>query len=451
MKMKCLAVALTMSFGLSVIPAQATDLTDIYRLALENDPRLLRAAADRDSAKAGVDVSRADWWPQINLGMTLSDGKSDSVNNTEDGFEIRTTNTTSFSQEISLSQTVFNLGTWRATGITEKQAYQAEVNYLLARQQLMLRVTNAYFTVLQAQDSLEFVQAEKRAIERQLEQTKHRFSVGLTAITDVHEAQAQFDNAVAQEIQAQNRVEIALEGLREITGRQHADIFRLNTERFDPIRPDPQGVERWIQLAHERNLQLLISRSGLEIAEQRIELARAGHYPRVSLNASYSNRDQDTSSAAGSRSVSGLNTRNVGLQLTLPLYSGGRTIASTEQARADYVSVSQTLEENRRLVEREVRSAYFDVVASISSIRAFEQAVISAESALNATQVGLEVGTRTIVDVLQSTRNLFNARRNLSEARYTYVNRILALYQAAGIISESDLLTINDGLVAPQS
>lgn len=138
------------------------------------------------------------------------------------------------------------------------------------------------------------------------------------------------------------------------------------------------------------------------------------------------------------------------MQLTLPLYSGGRTVASTEQARADYVSVSQTLEENRRAVEREVRSVYFDVVASISSIRAFEQAVISAESALNATQVGLEVGTRTIVDVLQSTRNLFNARRNLSEARYTYVNRILALYQAAGIISEGDLLTINDGLTAPQ-
>ncbi|RUO18397.1 outer membrane channel protein TolC [Aliidiomarina haloalkalitolerans] len=451
MKMKCLAVALTMSLGLSVIPAQATDLTDIYRLALENDPRLLRAAADRDSAKAGVDVSRADWWPQINLGVNYSDSKSDGINTTDDGFVVRTTNTTSFSQEVSLSQTVFNLGTWRATGITEKQAYQAEVNYLLARQQLMLRVTNAYFAVLQAQDSLEFVQAEKRAIERQLEQTKHRFSVGLTAITDVHEAQAQFDNAVAQEIQAQNRVEITLEGLREITGRQHSDIFRLNTERFEPVRPDPQGVERWIQLAHDRNLQLLISRSGLEIAEQRIELARAGHYPRVSLNASYSNRDQDTSSAAGSRNVSGLNSRNIGLQLTLPLYSGGRTVASTEQARADYVSVSQTLEENRRLVEREVRSAYFDVVASISSIRAFEQAVISAESALNATQVGLEVGTRTIVDVLQSTRNLFNARRNLSEARYTYVNRILALYQAAGIISESDLLTINDGLVAPQS
>lgn len=446
MKNKFLAVALTMGLGLSTAPAQATDLSDIYRLALENDPRLLRAAAERNAAKSGVDVSRADWWPQINFGMNYSDSSSDNVTTTESGFIIGKVDTTTFSQEVSLSQTVFNLGTWKATAITEKQAYQAEVNYLLARQQLMLRVTDAYFAVLQAQDSLEFVQAEKRAIERQLEQTKHRFEVGLTAITDVHEAQAQFDNAIAREIQAENAVEIAMEGLREITGRQHYDIARLNTERFSPVRPDPQGVEQWIQLAHDRNLQLLISRTGLEIADQRIELARTGHYPRVSLNASYSNRDQDTSRAGTSTNVSGLNSRNIGLQLTLPLYSGGRTIASTEQARNDYVAVSQTLEENRRIVERTVRSAYFDVVASISSIRAFEQAVVSAESALNATQVGLEVGTRTIVDVLDSTRNLFNARRNLSEARYTYVNRILALYQAAGMISESDLLTINDGL-----
>lgn len=450
MKIRILSVALAMGLGLTGFQANATNLADVYRLALENDPRLLRAAAERDAAKSGIDVSRADWFPQVSLDVGYSDSRADNVQNTEDGFFLATANTRTFSQTVRLSQSVFNLATWRSTGIVEKQAYQAEVNYLLARQQLMLRVTDAYFNVLQQQDNLEFVQAEKRAIERQLEQTKHRFSVGLTAITDVHEAQAQFDNAVAREIQAQNQVEIALEGLREITGRQHYDIYRLNTERFEPVRPDPDGVDRWIRLAHDRNLQLLVSRTGLEIADQRIELARAGHYPRVNLNASYQNRDQDTSSMGTSRNLSGLNTRNIGLELTLPLYSGGRTIATTEQARNEYVAVSQTLEENRRAVERTVRSAYFDVVASISSIRAFEQAVVSAESALNATQVGFEVGTRTIVDVLDSTRNLFNARRNLSEARYNYVNRMFTLYQAAGIISESDIISLNEGLSAPQ-
>lgn len=449
MSIKILSVALSLGLGLASIQASATNLADIYRLALENDPQLLRAAAERDAAKSAVDVSRADWWPQIDLQINYSDDESDNVTQTDDGFITPTVTTRTFSQEVSLSQTVFNLGTWRGTAITEKQAYQAEVNYLLERQQLMLRVTDVYFEVLEAQDNLEFVQAEKRAIERQLDQTKHRFSVGLTAITDVHEAQAQYDSVLAREIQAENQVEIAYENLREITGRSHRDIHVLNTETFDPSRPDPDTVRDWIEQAHDRNLELLISRSALEIADQRIELARSGHYPTVSLSASYSNRDQDTRRDGVSRDINGLNSRNIGLQLRLPLYSGGRTVASTEEARNEYVAVSQTLVENRRMVERMVRTAYFDVVSAISQIQALEQAVVSAESALNATQVGFEVGTRTIVDVLDSTRNLFDARRDLSEARYNYIRRSLSLYQSSGMISEGDLLAINQALQHP--
>jgi len=439
MKMKLLSAALAIGLGSFVAPASANNLADIYMLALENDPQLLRAAAERDAAKSGVDISRADWWPQIGFSMNYSDRETDNVdwNDTFTSYNIVSSSSTSLTSEISLSQTVFNLRTWQGTEIEEKRAYQSEVNYLLARQQLMLRVTQAYFTVLSAVDGLEFAQAEKRAIERQLEQTRQRFSVGLTAITDVHEAQAQFDNALAQEIQAQNQVEIALEGLREITGRQFTSVDVLNTEIFSTSRPDPDGVERWIELAHDRNLELLVRRSGVEVADQQIDLARAGHYPTVSLNASYSDASQDSRG----RSISGLNTSSIGLRAEVPIYSGGRTLATTEQARNNYVAASQTLEESRRSVERSVRTAYFDVVAAISSIQALEQAVISAESALNATQAGFEVGTRTIVDVLNSTRNLFNARRNLSEARYNYINRSLALQQAAGIISERDLLT----------
>lgn len=440
MSMKFLSVTLALGLGMASFSASATNLADIYRLALENDPQLLRAAAERDAAKSSVDVSRADWWPQIQYTASYRDVDSDRSEQQVDP-SLPSGSNRSFGHEIGLSQTVFNLGTWRGTAITEKQAYQAELNYFLQRQQVMLRVTNAYFNVLEAQDSLEFAQAEKRAIERQLEQTRHRFSVGLTAITDVHEAQAQYDIAVTREIQAQNAVEIALEGLREITGRGHQDIHVLDTENFSPERPSPEGVRDWIETAHDRNIQLLISRSGLEIADQRIELARAGHYPRVSLSAGYSIDNRGTDFG-----FDGQDTRSIGLNLTLPLFQGGRTIASTEEARNSYVAVAQTLEENRRQVERTVRTAYLDVMSSISNIQALEQAVVSAESALNATEVGFEVGTRTIVDVLDSTRNLFNARRNLSEARYNYINRILALYQAAGIITENDLLAINQGL-----
>lgn len=449
MKMKILSAALALAVGSAATPAFANDLADIYTLALENDPQLLRAAAERDAAKSGVDISRADWWPQIDFALSYNDSEADNVNWAEDGssYSIVSGSGTSFGGEISLSQTLFNMRTWKSTDIEEKIAYQAEVNYLLARQQLMLRVSQAYFTVLSAIDGLEFAQSEKRAIERQLEQTRHRFSLGLTAITDVHEAQAQFDNAAAQEIQAQNQVEIALEGLREITGRQFTNVEVLNEESFSTSRPDPDGVENWIDTSHERNLELLIRRSGVEVADQQIELARSGHYPTVTLNASYSD---ETSDSRGT-SISGLNTQTIGIRASVPLYSGGRTLAATEQARSNYVAASQTLEESRRSVERNVRTAYFDVVAAVSSIQAFEQAVVSAESALNATQAGFEVGTRTIVDVLNSTRNLFNARRNLSEARYNYINRSLALQQASGIISERDLLSINEGLVPAES
>lgn len=449
MKMKFLSAALALGICAISAPASATNLADIYMLALENDPQLLRSAAQRDAAKTGIDISRADWWPQISFGLGYSDTRSDNATFTNAGaYSVNTSSTRSFNKELSLSQTVFSLPTWQATGIVEKQAYQAEINYLLTRQQLMLRVTKTYFGVLSAADNLDFAQAEKRAIERQLEQTRQRFSVGLTAITDVHEAQAQFDNAVAREIQAENAVEIALEGLREITGRHIEAIDVLNTASFSPSRPAPEGVQNWIAKAHERNLSLLINRSGVEVADQRIDLARAGHYPTVRFTASYSDRDQDTS---GRPSINGLNSRSLGLQASIPLYSGGKTIASTQQARDNFVVASQTLEESRRAVERTVRTAYYDVVANISTINALEQAVLSAESALNATQAGFEVGTRTIVDVLNSTRNLFNARRNLSEARYGYINSTLALFQASGIISERDLLAINEGLQPAQS
>ena len=442
MKIKLLSLALSLGLGLSSLTASATDLTDIYRRALENDPELLRAAAERDAARSSIDVSRADWFPQIGFGANYGYRSSSSQSSIpaptpEDPDAVipgGSSGSWSFTREVTLSQTVFDMSTWRSTGIVEKQAYQQEVNYLLTRQQLMLRVTEAYFGVLLAKDSLEFAQAEKRAIERQLDQTRQRFSVGLTAVTDVHEAQAQYDQAVAREIQAQNAVETAYEALREITGRSHQNIHVLNTDLFEPVTPEPATAREWVNVAQERNLELLISRSGLEIADQRIDLARTGHYPTVSLSASYGDVRATTDESA------------VGLQLNIPLFRGGRTVASTQEARNDYIAVSQTLEQNRRMVERRVRSNYLDVVANISTIAALEQAVISAESALNATPAGFEVGTRTIVDVLDSTRNLFNARRNLSEARYSYIQGILNLQQAAGVISEDALFAINDAL-----
>lgn len=449
---KCfLSIFVGLSLGVTSVAAQADDLSKVFNLAIKNDPTLLRIDAERRAAQQGVDIAKASWWPQVGLEAGYSDSSSESAQSGESGnIFIIDRESRGWDAGVSLSQTLFDMDVWDQANIAEKVAYQAEVNYRAARQELMIRVVNAYFSVLERKDDVEFASAEKKAIERQLEQTKQRFSVGLTAITDVHEAQAQYDNAVAEEIQAQNAVEVALESLREITGQYHQQLAALDTETFSPSAPEPADVRNWVKISEEKNLELMVQRVAVEIADEEIGLAQNGHLPTVSLNASYTTNDNESTITQGGNSqttnLPRLDSRSVGLTLNVPIFSGFRTSAQSEQAREEFVASSQQLEFVRRGVEREVRSAFYDVTASLASIKALEQAVVSAESALKATQAGFDVGTRTIVDVLDSTRNLFNARRNLSSARYGYVRQYLTLRQASGQISEADLAAINSSL-----
>ncbi|MDX1391582.1 MAG: TolC family outer membrane protein, partial [Rheinheimera sp.] len=265
-----------------------------------------------------------------------------------------------------------------------------------------------------------------------------------------HEAQAQFDSAVAREISAQNALETAREALREITGQYPAELASLNTDKFSTQTPSPASADEWVKLAEQLNLNLKANKLALEIAQNEIDKAVAGHYPTVTLDASYGTSDSTSDVTLGgstnTTNTPRLDTKQIGLNLRVPLYSGGATVAQTSVARANYVAASQDLELSYRTAVRQVRSSFNDINANIATIRALEQAVISAQSALNATEAGFEVGTRTIVDVLQSTRNLFEARRNLSGARYNYVIAILTLKQAAGNLSEQDLQGINSAL-----
>ncbi len=449
MKKHVLSALLGLTFAASSSVTYADDLAQVFQLALQNDPTLQRVDAERRAAQKGVDITKASFWPQLNFsaGYSRSDAERAQFDTTSGNLVIFDQESKGWNAGLSLTQTLFDMNVWDQAKISEKQAYQAEVNYLSERQQLMMRVVNAYFTVLERQDDLAFAESEKKAIERQLEQTKQRFSVGLTAITDVHEAQAQFDTAVAAEIQARNAVSVAQESLREITGRYHSDLAQLNTQSFSPESPNPQDASNWVKTAEDKNLMLMVQRVAVEIAEQQIDVAQNGHLPTVSLSGEYSTNDTESTTGGNTVNMPRMDTNSIGLNVRVPIFSGFRTSSQAEQARENYVASSQQLEFVRRNVEREVRSAYYDVVAAISTITAFEQAVISAESALKATQTGFEVGTRTIVDVLNSTRNLFNARRNLSSARYGYIRQYLALKQASGLISEQDLVAINASLV----
>lgn len=447
MKKHVLSALIGLTFAASTNVAFADDLAQVFQLALQNDPTLQRVDAQRRAAQRGVDITKAGFWPQIGFSAGYQRSQSERGQFiAADQFTIIDSTSRGWNAGVNLSQTVFDMNVWDNADISEKQAYQAEVNYLSERQQLMLRVVNTYFTVLERQDDLEFAEAEKKAIERQLEQTKQRFSVGLTAITDVHEAQAQFDNAVAREIQARNAIEIAQESLREITGRYHQQLSRLDTAKFAPESPQPSDAQAWVTIAEDKNLQLLVQRVSVEISDQQIDLARNGHLPKVSLSANYNTSDGRSESGGTVINSPRLDSNSIGLELSVPLFSGFRTSSQIDQARENFVASSQQLEFVRRNVERNVRSSFYDVVASVATIKALEQAVISAESALKATQTGFEVGTRTIVDVLDSTRNLFNARRNLSTARYGYIRQYLNLKQASGQITEQDLVAINASL-----
>lgn len=440
---------LSLLVGLSVATqACADDLYQVYQQAMVKDPTINRAQAERDSAFAGISISRAALLPQISGSISYTDGTSEFARTRDDGsFEVLSSDSTTLGMGLNLSLSLYDHSNWIAMDRAEKVAQQSDTNFAVSKQDLILRTTQAYLAILRALDSLEFVQAEKRAIERQLEQTKQRFEVGLTAITDVHEAQANFDNTVSQVILAENQVELRREELREITGKYHDDISVLNTERFTAVRPEPAKVDDWLSIADEQSLDLLVRRLAKDIAKDDIESVKSGHYPTLSLNASASRDDQETTLLGATTNLPITNSHSIGITLSVPIYQGGSVSARTEQARYNYVAVSEDLELTHRSTVRSVRSSYNAVNASIAGIRALEQSVVSAESALKATEAGFDVGTRTIVDVLDSTRNLYNAKSNLAGARYDFINSVLTLKRAAGNLTENDIVAINKGLM----
>ncbi|NMP15963.1 outer membrane channel protein TolC [Thalassotalea sp. Y01] len=418
----------------------AQDLQQIYQLALDNDPTVLRAQAQFNASQETIEQARSVLLPQLNATATYS--QTEVERDDQDFLEPETTELA-----LQLNMQLYHHNSWLSLDIAEKNAHRFDINYQFVKQQLITRVTEAYFNVLAAYDGLEFARAEKAAIERQLEQTKQRFSVGLTAITDVHEAQAQFDTAVADEIAAENQVYTAEELLREITGVYPRDLSVLNTERFSPYSPTPSNADEWQKLAEAKNLQLLGQKVNLDIAKESIDLASSGHLPTLSLFGSLSatDTDDDFLDIDGQED----DTQVIGLQLNVPIYSGGNTSSQVREAQQNYVVASQDMELIYRSIIRESRNAYNTINATISGVKALEQSVISAESALKATEAGFEVGTRTIVDVLESTRNLYNAKRQLSTTRYAYIVNMLRLKEAAGTVSEADISAINQGLTAP--
>jgi outer membrane protein len=415
----------------------AENLREIYQLAKTNDPQYKAAQAAYLADSEVRAQARSVLLPQLNATIFKTDNEFELIAPAPS----TTTDYETDGYTLTLNQTIYHHDYYLQLNQADAQVAAATAQLRDAEQALVLRVAQNYFDVLAAIDNQVFARAEKKAISEQLQQAKQRFNVGLTAITDVHEAQARYDQAVAQDIVAENQLAISLEALRELTGTAHKDLQALG-ESNPLVIPEPQEVKQWVDMALAQNLPLLVAQKNLEIARDEVSRQRAGHYPTLDLVAQKSSIDSTSPLAMYEE---GEDT-SISLQLNIPLYSGGNTSSRTREAAYRYQQAKENFESARRETERLARNAYLGVVANISQVTALKQALASSQIALEATQAGFEVGTRTAVDVLDSQRELFLAKRNYARARYDYILETLRLKQAAGLLKEQDLLQINNWL-----
>lgn len=443
----CLAVA-----GLLLCaPVWAVDLVGVYELAVKSDPRLRAAEYRREATGENKAIARANLLPQIGAGANWNWG--DSETDFPNPFpppdrRVVDSDIDTDSYGAELRQSLYRQANYEALDVARGQITQADAVYQVTYQDFLLRVAESYFTVLTLTDGVTFAEAEEKAFQRQFEQAEQRFEVGLTAVTDVHEARATYDSARARAIVARNNLEDAKEGLRELTGMYFEEYDPLQ-EVLPLVEPDPSTAAAWVDIALQSNPSVLSGRAAVEVAEANMRLARAGHFPTLDLVGSYSKFNNNaylyTDPVSGQQLSGSLANEDAQLQLQLqvPIYEGGRVTAQTRQARFLLDATGQDLDDVQRGVVRQTENAYRAVLAGIQEVQAFEQASISAESALEATQAGFEVGTRTIVDVLIAEQRKYQAQRDNSVARHAYILRHLQLKGVAGQLSDADLRIVN--------
>ena len=441
----------------------AASLLDVYEQALVNDPRIKEAFANKEAIIEAKPQARSFILPQLSGSASFSDNDSDGqstfqqkIINPINGEEVVITNNTDFLQEsetlqwdVTLRQAIFDYGSWMNLRKANKTVAQAEIDYLAAEQDLIIRVANAYFNVLAAEDTLEAEQAARQAIEKQLDQAQKRFDVGLIAITDVQEAQAAYDQSIANEITSKRNLATAKESLRAITDSYPGQLNKPDNN-LPLIMPNPQSESDWVETSLEQNLSYLSAQVGVEIAKSEIKVQRSGHLPTIGIQASKRDIDTDSfRSDSGSEFTPADNeniNEGVGVQLNLPLYSGGQVTSRVRQAVARHRASKEKLERVARETTRIARDSYLGVISGIATVKALQQSVKSSATALQATEAGYEVGTRTTVDVLDARRRLYSSQKNLAISKYDYLKNILQLKQAAGTLTQSDLEQINNWL-----
>lgn len=419
--------------------AEPANLLNILEMAKTSDPQYLQVEAAKMATLEQRPQAISQLLPSVNLSANTigSDQRISSSFNPSGQNEV---SFNSHGYSLSINQPIFRGDRWVSLKQANSRILQAEAELDAALQELMTRVAESYFNVLSANDTLAFAKAEKRSLSRQLDQAKQRFEVGLTAITDVQEAQAGYDRAVAQEIAAENDVDNTREALREITNVYLNDVAPLVSE-LPLLEPEPNRIEDWTETALNQNLQVIAALHGVDTARQEIKRQMAGHLPTLDLVA---NKDFNTS--GGRFGDNKLHSESFGLELNVPIFQGGFVNSRVRESRQRLEEQLQRLEQARRQAHRLTRQSYLGVISGISQVKALKQVVISSETALQATLAGFEVGTRTAVDVVAAERVTSQARRDFARAKYDYLLNTLRLKQAAGTLSNEDMALVNQWL-----
>jgi len=449
---------LTLSCLALSFSAISADLTEVFKQSEAHDPQLSTAKNTLNANAEGKKQAFSAFLPQITGGWNKNLGDSEISGSLipEQTFDVNDR-----SWNIGINQSIYDHKNYGNYKISKIEVLKSIADYDTAYQDFILRVAQNYFNVLGAKDTLVFSKAEEKAIQRQLDQAEQRFEVGLAAITDVHEARARFDGARASVILANNQLEDANEALFEMTQKMYPELMPVPND-IDSNLFQLEDKDIYQETALATNPELAAAKLNADIAEKRITVNRADHLPTVTLNVSHSNSLNPNATFNTTQQVPDPNnpgefidqttfiqtdqTRvsdSLRLSLNVPIYSGGRTSSQVRQSIHNHKAAMDRYEQSRRGIIRKVRNAYHGTLAAQSSVEARKQAMISAQSGLEATEAGYEVGTRTIVDVLNSQRSLYQAQRDYSKAKYDYFIEYLGIKRAAGNLAEEDITAIN--------
>lgn len=416
------------------------DLMTIYQQALVNDTQYKISEANLRAIEQGVRISRSGLLPSISASASFSR----SENNQSSSNIIGSTNDMTDSQRynIRLTQSIFNWANWIGLDQAELRVRASELTHAATLQNLMARTSNAYFNLLLAEENLAITQSETQALKQQLDLTREQYESGLANATDYLNTQANYDQTLANEVTLHNNLNVAREALRQLTDNYFLELEGVD-KNLSLTAPSPDNLDDWARVASQENLQLKAQQMNVKVARQEVKRNRSGHYPSVAFNLDYN----DSNSSTSRNSLPEINNfsdgYNAGVTVTVPIFSGFRTSAQTEQARQNYLGSTHQSEQVAREVQANVRNSYTRLKSAIASYNAYNRSLKSNQSSLEATREGYQAGTRNIIDVLNATRGFYNAQRNVTRAKYDYLANSINLKLAAGILSEQDLQKIN--------